>query len=51
MSSVSWAVRRCFSTLAEAIVRMLCRRSANLMINTRMSRAIATSILRMVAAC
>ena len=30
---------------------MLCRRSASLMIRTRRSLAIATSILRMVAAC
>ena len=34
-----------------AIVRMLWRRSASLMIRTRRSLAIATSILRMVAAC
>ena len=34
-----------------AIVRMLCRRSASLMIRTRRSFAIATSILRIVAAC
>ena len=34
-----------------AIVRMLCSRSASLMIRTRRSLAIATSILRMVAAC
>ena len=33
------------------MVRMLCSRSASLMISTRRSRAIATSILRIVAAC
>ena len=33
------------------MVRMLCSRSASLMIRTRRSRAMATSILRMVAAC
>ena len=36
---------------ATAIVRMLCSRSASLMIRTRRSFAIATSILRIVAAC
>ena len=33
------------------MVRMLCRRSASLMTSTRMSSAMATSILRMAAAC
>ena len=36
---------------SAAIVRMLCNRSASLMIRTRRSFAIATSILRIVAAC
>ena len=51
MSSVSWAMRCCFSPGMAAIVRMLCRRSASLITSTRRSRAIATSILRIVAAC
>ena len=51
MSSVSWATRCCFSYGTAAIVRMLCSRSASLIIKTRKSRAIATSILRIVAAC
>ena len=33
------------------MVRMLCSRSASLMMSTRRSRAMATNILRMVAAC
>ena len=55
------AVRRCRASPARcgvclcsgnaAIVRMLCSRSASLMIRTRRSFAIATSILRIVAAC
>ena len=55
------AARRCRASPArcaaasasgsDAIVRMLCRRSASLMSRTRMSLAIATSILRSVAAC
>ncbi|CAB4630525.1 unannotated protein [freshwater metagenome] len=48
---VSLAIRCCFSTGIAAIVLMLCKRSANLMIRTRKSLAIATSILRIVAAC
>ena len=51
MSSVSWAMRCCFSSGMAAIVRMLCSRSASLMTRTRRSLAIATSILRMLAAC
>ena len=51
MSSVSCAVRSCFHAGIAAMVRMLCRRSDSLMISTRRSLAIATSILRMVAAC
>ena len=51
MSSVSCAMRYCFSDGTPPMVRMLCSRSASLMISTRMSRAIATSILRIVAAC
>ena len=45
------AVRCCFHVGMAAMVRMLCRRSASLMSRTRRSFAIATSILRMVAAC
>ena len=44
-------MRCCFSRGIAAIVRMLCSRSASLMTSTRRSRAIATSILRIVAAC
>ena len=51
MSSVSWALRFCFHSGMAAIVCMLCRRSASLMSRTRGSLAMATSILRMVAAC
>jgi hypothetical protein len=51
MSSVSRAIRSCFVSGSDAMVRMLWRRSASLMIRTRMSFAIATSILRIVAAC
>ena len=51
MSSVSCAMRFCFASGSDAIVRMLCRRSASLMSRTRTSFAIATSILRIVAAC
>ena len=51
MSRVSWAVRRCFHSGITASVRMLWSRSASLMSRTRQSLAIATSILRMVAAC
>ena len=55
------AARRCRASPArcaaasppgsDAIVRMLCRRSASLISRTRTSLAIATSILRIVAAC
>ncbi len=51
MSSVSWAVRSCFQAGMAATVRMLCSRSDSLMISTRRSLAMATSILRTVAAC
>ena len=51
MSSVSCAMRFCFASGSDAIVRMLCRRSASLISRTRTSLAIATSILRIVAAC
>ncbi len=51
MSRVSWAVRRCFHSGITAMVRMLWSRSASLMTSTRQSVAIATSILRTVAAC
>src|SRR5262245_2805126 len=51
MSSVSCAMRFCFASGSDAIVRMLCSRSASLMSRTRTSFAIATSILRIVAAC
>ena len=44
-------MRSCFHAGIAAIVRMLWRRSASLMIRTRRSLAMATSILRMVAAC
>ena len=51
MSRVCWAVRRCFHSGITDSVRMLCSRSASLMISTRQSSAMATSILRTVAAC
>ncbi len=51
MSSVSCAVRRCFHSGMTEIVRMLCSLSASLMMSTRQSFAMATSILRTVAAC
>ena len=44
-------MRRCLHSGRAAIVRMLWSRSASLMSRTRMSLAMATSILRMVAAC
>ena len=44
-------MRRCLNSGSDAIVRMLWSRSASLMSRTRMSLAIATSILRSVAAC
>ena len=43
---VSRAVRTRFSSLQNLSVRMLCRRSASLMMTTRMSFAIAKNILR-----
>ena len=51
MSSVSRAVRSCLNSGMAAIVRMLWSRSESLMIRTRRSLAIATSILRIEAAC
>ena len=51
MSRVSSAVRRCFHSGITDNVRMLWSRSASLMTSTLQSLAIATSILRMVAAC
>src|SRR5262245_1414776 len=51
MSSVSRAIRCCFALGSDEIVRMLWRRSASLMSRTRMSFAMATSILRSDAAC
>ena len=51
MSRVSCAMRCCLASGSDAIVRMLCSRSASLISRTRMSFAIATSILRIVAAC
>ncbi len=44
-------MRRCFQSGITATVRMLWRRSASLMMSTRQSLAMATSILRTVAAC
>ena len=51
MSRVSSAVRRCFHSGITDKVRMLWSRSASLMTSTRQSLAMATSILRIVAAC
>ena len=51
MSRVSSAVLRCFHSGITDRVRMLWSRSASLMTSTRQSVAIATSILRIVAAC
>ncbi len=51
MSRVSSAVRRCFHSGITDSVRMLCSRSASFMTSTLQSLAIATSILRIVAAC
>ena len=49
-SRVSRAFFSCFSGERKRIVRMLCSRSLSLMTSTRGSRAIATTILRMVSA-
>ena len=46
ISSVSLALSCCLCFGIEPIVRMLCSRSASLIRMTRMSRAIATIILR-----
>src|SRR6266850_2325304 len=51
MSSVSWAMRCWASGRMCSRVRMLCVRSASLTRMTRMSLAIATSILRKFSAC
>src|SRR6266571_3002966 len=51
MSRVSCAMRCCASGFMWARVRMLCVRSASLTRMTRMSLAIATSILRKFSAC
>ncbi|SHW64309.1 Uncharacterised protein [Mycobacteroides abscessus subsp. abscessus] len=48
-SSVSRALRACFSGGRKRMVRMLCNRSATLITSTRGSRAIAMIILRMVS--
>ena len=51
MSSVSRATSACLAALSAPSVRMLCSRSDSLIMSTRGSFAIATSILRSVAAC
>ena len=51
ISSVSRDLYMRRSSRNDDSVRMLCRRSASLMTMTRMSLLMATSILRMVAAC
>ena len=51
MSIVSRATRCCFSNGSAASVRMLCSRSDSFTTSTRRSLAMATSILRMEAAC
>ena len=48
MSRVSRAIFCCFSGFRCSSVRMLCRRSASLMMTTRTSVTMASSILRMV---
>ena len=50
MSRVSWAERFWFASGMAASVRMLCSRSPSFMSRTRGSLAMATSILRIVAA-
>ena len=50
MSSVSWAIFLALSGGRKSSVRMLCRRSASLIMSTRRSRAMATSILRKFSA-
>ena len=49
-SSVSRALRSCLAGGRKRRVRMLCNRSASLITSTRGSRAIATTILRIVSA-
>ncbi|CAB4956697.1 unannotated protein [freshwater metagenome] len=49
ISRVSRAFFSCCSGDIHRIVRMLCSRSASLMTSTRMSRAMATTILRTVS--
>ncbi len=51
MSSVSRAIARRRAGGIAAMVRMLCKRSASLIKITRMSLAIASSILRKFSAC
>ncbi len=51
MSRVSRAVRSCLCSGMAAMVRMLWRRSESLMMRTRRSLAMATSIFRIDAAC
>ena len=51
MSSVSRAISSCARAADASSVRMLWRRSASLMRMTRMSRAIAMTILRKFSAC
>ena len=51
MSRVSSAVRRCFHSGITDKVRMLWSLSASFMTSPRQSLAMATSILRIVAAC
>ena len=50
ISSVSLAFFCCLLSGNQRSVRMLCRRSASLITSTRISRAIATIILRTVSA-
>jgi len=51
MSRVSRAFLADDSAETNRQVRALCRRSASLIISTRMSLAMATTILRTVSAC
>ena len=51
MSRVSRAIRRCLTDVRCSKVRILCRRSANLIIMTRISSATESSILRKLTAC
>jgi len=51
MSMVSREIFCCFSGESHCSVRMLCSRSASLMMMTRMSLAMESSILRKYSAC